>query len=272
MEKQEFSEKVYYDKKGNGNQSGKPKFYYQSKQNRDNDKPTHFINLPILETQFIDKYSIFKKDVVSNYYENDEYYAQLPQKEGKLHFTVCVLTLESDEEVERTEATLVKLFKDDTFKSQLKDLSLILNPSTFKSMQNKLDRCRVIYLDVVEDEGKRSIQKIIHRIIDSLVQAQILYDEALEKSHITFNKSKGIYESVLHLTLFNVLFMNKYEKKTGSYISKNIPEAQPLLDYLNKDKTGLFNAKISLGELHFSIMREDKITEKYILVESFPLS
>ena len=68
------------------------------------------------------------------------------------------------------------------------------------------------------------------------------------------------------MTIMNVLFLNKILKKQKKKEIRNF-NAEEVLSYLN-NKT---MPQASIEKIHFSRMREDKLTEKYEMIFSYSL-
>ena len=240
--------------------------YYNS--NYENSSPTHFINFPINDNKFIESYNRMI-ELIKN--ENQTEGSLFPkinpyilQKEGKLHFTICVLTLNSEEDVLFVKETLSNLFKTPTFDDLLK-----FKFESFQPMSNH-KKNRVIYGDIGNDGDVVRLKELISFIISTLVDNEIMDQNSLSRSHFTYNKNKKLYESKIHCTIMNTLFLNKWEKKNKIELTNSIPYNNEVLDYLNKTYLDILS-EIKIDSMNFSEMREDHKTNKYIVVKEYKL-
>jgi hypothetical protein len=187
------------------------------------------------------------------------------QKPTKLHITVCVLYLFNEEEIKNCQEALNELFTQDKELIESIQKGLSLKVKEFKSMQENLFKTRVIYADIEED---KSIRLLIHLIIEKLVSKGVLNKESLTKSHIEYDEETKVYRNKIHCTLLNVLFLNKIEKKQGKQETRSIVNAEDVLKFMNQNLLKLL-PEVKMNNVHFSIMREDRETEKYILLRDY---
>jgi hypothetical protein len=176
--------------------------------------------------------------------------------------TVSVLELEEDEtKIEKVNKILENL------NPQFQEIAqgkLIFNFEKFQAIGQQTDS-RVIFASMKKDENFEKIQEIIHLIIDALVTNKILNQEQLNNNHIKLINGK--YSTLIHLTLLNVTFLNKILKKNGE---KEIfkTDLTSILNFMNK------NCQLNdceLKEINFSKMREDPITQKYTMLNSYSI-
>jgi hypothetical protein len=243
------------------------------KQNHKNNKPkkqenknlTHFINIPILDSDFIDAYKKFTEEILLSHEKCNilDFYPELLQKSGKLHMTICVLDLGQDKE----KIDLVhKLMSDISGQiSHIANGSLNYNFETYDSMGSQ-NSARVIYAKMIEDQHFHKLSEIIHLIIKTLVENNILDKKKLSDTHIQYDHKDEKYKIKLHMTLMNVLFLNKILKKNNQKQKYNI-NATDILKYMKERILPPAN----LDFIHFSRMREDKVTEKYELMYSYKI-
>ena len=123
---------------------------------------------------------------------------------------------------------------------------------------------RVVYGKMKEDESYYKLTKVIHLIIKTLVDAGFIDKDKLADNHIEF--INGQYSITLHLTLLNVTFWNKILKKQKKKPKKNF-DATEIMSTIS----GFQLPPCKLDKFNFCVMREDKKTEKYELVQSFEL-
>lgn len=177
--------------------------------------------------------------------------------------TVCVLDLGQDiEKIDLVHKLLSELSSEI---SNIAKGSLNFNFESYDTMGSQ-NSARVIYAKMIEDENFSKLSEIIHLIIKTLVENNILDKNKLSDLHIKYDNKDDKYRIKLHMTLLNVLFLNKVLKKNHQKPIYNI-NASDILGYM-KERI-LPSAKIS--EIHFSRMREDKITEKYELMHSYKI-
>jgi hypothetical protein len=137
--------------------------------NWESNKKTHFINIPIEDSYFIEAYNKFCQNIKSANLK--DFYPEMLQKPGKLHMTVCVLDLGEDElKITKVHNLL------DNLNIQIKEIAqgeLKFNFEKFDSMGAK-ETTRVIFAKMKEDENCRKLSDIIHLIIKTLVDNQII--------------------------------------------------------------------------------------------------
>jgi hypothetical protein len=218
---------------------------------------SHFINIPIEDSGFIESYSKLCSEIKEAGLNN--FYPELLQKPGKIHMTLCVLDLGEDEEkIKRVHNAL------ENITPKIKEIAnqkVLFNFDKFESMGAQ-ESSRVIYAKMAEDENFAKLEEIIHIIIDALVKEKILMKHKLGDSHV--NIENGKYKIKLHMTLFNVLFLNKVLKKRGEKEVKSI-DAKDILTYL-ADKP---LPASSIEQINFSKMRENPETQQYELLYSY---
>ena len=129
---------------------------------------------------------------------------------------------------------------------------------TFDSFKS----ARVIYGKMLEDGDFIKMEKIIDLIIKSLISEGILYESELKDLHVTKAGSNDnpFYKIQMHLTLLNVLKKQK-KKPIKTFDATKIEECirdEKLVD-------------CPLKKIDFCVLREDKNTGKYEVVQSFDL-
>jgi hypothetical protein len=224
-------------------------------------KKSHFINIPIEDEFFISEYTNLMDEIKNRTLK--DFYPELLQKSGKLHMTICVLELGDDEEKIQKVHKLLKDLNPEIIKIAKGKVNF--NLENFDTM-GPLTQARVIYAKMVEDDHFSKISEIIHIIIKTLVDNDILEKEKLSESHIELDEETNKYKIKLHMTLLNVLFLNKILKKRRMKQVYNI-DASEIMEYMNSKS--LPTAEIT--SIHFSRMREDKQTEKYEMLYSYKI-
>jgi len=185
----------------------------KNKFNPNSKKPpekTHFINIPILDESFISEYKKFC-DFIQTQKELKDFHPGLLQKPGKLHFTICVLSLGEDQaQIDKVHKILADMRSE--FQTQSEG-SLKFNFDGYSTMGSATD-CRVVYSKIKEDDYNfEKLSEIINMIIKRFVEEGVLSKKDLSKSHINYNWKKDFYSIKVHMTLLNVLFLNKILKK-----------------------------------------------------------
>ncbi len=254
-----YNNKNYKWDKNNNNNNNK---YNNNNYNKwDTTKKSHFINIPIEDTTFLQNYSILCEELKSTTLK--DFHCELLQKPGKIHMTVCVLDLGEDQDkISKVHNILQEINPTIT---NIADGIINFNFHKFESM-NEIESTRVIYASMVIDEYFEKLSEIIHCIIKALVDENIIERSSLKDSHINYDKKTQRYKIKLHMTLLNVLFLNKILKKERKGIVKSIDSAE-ILEFMNERK--LPSSQIT--QVNFSRMREDKKIGKYELLYSYPL-
>lgn len=246
---------------GNGNNN--PNNYNNNCKNNNNkwNKPnkTHFINIPIEDEAFIEAFSNFRNEI--NCRNLSDFHPELVQKSGKLHMTVAVLTLE-DEAIAKVHKIMTELNEEI---KKISEGKIMFNFDKYEAMGDQKS-ARVVYAKMVEDSNYDKLTQIIHLIINALVENEIIDKNKLEDDHIRFDPKINKYTIKLHMTILNVMFLNKILKKQGQDPWRNF-NATHILNYMKTQ--ALPSAEIT--QIHFNIMRENKETEKYELLYPYYL-
>ena len=108
-------------------------------------KLTHFLNFPILDKTFIDSFYKFIEEVKAiNYWVDDSYHiSEILQFSTNLHFTLCVLNLESQDQINMIDKLLYKLQPKIT--ELIQNKNLILSPDKFDNF-GSANKAKVIFL------------------------------------------------------------------------------------------------------------------------------
>ena len=112
------------------------------------------------------------------------------------------------------------------------------------------------------------MEKIIDLIVKKLLQERIIDKKELQTLHVSNSGSKDdpFYKIEMHLTLMNTTFLNKVLKKQKKKPIKNFDATK-----INECISGEKLADCPLKKIYFCVLREDKSTGKYEVVESFDL-
>lgn len=231
----------------------------ESKQNKNTFQVNHFLMIPFEASDFVTEYTKFCDELIAK--DPDGFDKELLQKPGKLHMTVTILSLNMDEIKVKQIALLLESIQEEI--KQLSESSINFSFEKFETMGPK-NQARVVYGKMKEDESYYKLTKVIHLIIKTLVDAGFIDKDKLADNHIEF--INGQYSITLHLTLLNVTFWNKILKKQKKKPKKNF-DATEIMSTIS----GFQLPPCKLDKFNFCVMREDKKTEKYELVQSFEL-
>ena len=231
----------------------------ESKQNKNTFQVNHFLMIPFEASDFVTEYTKFCDELIAK--DPDGFDKELLQKPGKLHMTVTILSLNMDETKVKQVALLLESIQEEI--KQLSESSINFSFEKFETMGPK-NQARVVYGKMKEDESYYKLTKVIHLIIKTLVDAGFIDKDKLADNHIEF--INGQYSITLHLTLLNVTFWNKILKKQKKKPKKNF-DATEIMSTIS----GFQLPPCKLDKFNFCVMREDKKTEKYELVQSFEL-
>ena len=224
-------------------------------------KKSHFIMIPVEDQAFSEAYRELVNNIKASSLSNISPY--LFQKDGKLHLTVCTLNIGEDK------------WKIDKYTKFLSEISGEINKISKGGVTFNFDKystlgegqnTRVVYVKMKEDQEYSKLSDTINFIITSLVAKNLLNEEEITQNFIVYDSSTNRYSINLHLTILNILFLNKIIKKSKGKPLKSFDSTQ-LLKYL-ENKT-LPSAKITY--YNFCRMREDKKTEKYEVINSYNL-
>ena len=231
----------------------------ESKQNKNTFQVNHFLMIPFEASDFVTEYTKFCDELIAK--DPDGFDKELLQKPGKLHMTITILSLNMDEIKVKQVALLLESIQEEI--KQLSESSINFSFEKFETMEPK-NQARVVYGKMKEDESYYKLTKVIHLIIKTLVDAGFIDKDKLADNHIEF--INGQYSITLHLTLLNVTFWNKILKKQKKKPKKNF-DATEIMSTIS----GFQLPPCKLDKFNFCVMREDKKTEKYELVQSFEL-
>ena len=231
----------------------------ESKQNKNTFQVNHFLMIPFEASDFVTEYTKFCDELIAK--DPDGFDKELLQKPGKLHMTVTILSLNMDEIKVKQVALLLESIQEEI--KQLSESSINFSFEKFETMGPK-NQARVVYGKMKEDESYYKLTKVIHLIIKTLVDAGFIDKDKLADNHIEF--INGQYSITLHLTLLNVTLWNKILKKQKKKPKKNF-DATEIMSTIS----GFQLPPCKLDKFNFCVMREDKKTEKYELVQSFEL-
>lgn len=216
----------------------------------------HFIMIPFEDESFIESYkklcTFLKENIPEGFDE------RLLQKPTKLHFSVIILNLNEDPSLVEKVKTILRNLQPSL--QGMANSKIMFEFEKFNYLGNEETKARVVYAEMLKNESMNLLNNVIDTIIRQLIIEGIINQNELQKYHIT--NSKGIFSILLHLTLLNITFLNKVIKQ-----NKKSFDAQATL--ANIKQMGL--ASCPLKKINFCVMREDKATEKYELIESYDI-
>ena len=221
--------------------------------------PRHFIMIPFEDENFIKDYKNLCD--LLEVEKPKEYDFELLQKPGKLHTSVIVLDLKDDpNEVSKIENILDKIHPQ---MKKFAEGGITFNFDTY-DVFDSMDKTRVVFAKMKEDESYRKIELIVDLIIKTLIKEGVISRNDIDSYHISFENN--LYKIVLHLTLLNTMFLNKILKKK---------KKKPIKSFDSHDILGVMYEKqltsCPLNKINFCVMREDKSIGKYELVKSYDL-
>lgn len=224
----------------------------------------HFIMIPFEDENFIASYEDLCSKLKSENPEN--FNPELLQKASKLHISCLIFDLKEDPIKVNKVCEIMKELQD-----EIKNLSE--GGITYKfggyGVFDSYQKARVIYSKMEEDSSYTKMEKIIDLIIKKLIKEGIIDENNLNDLHVvkTGSNEDPFYKIEMHLTLLNTTFLNKVLKKQKKKPIKNFDATK-----INECISGEKLADCPLKKIDFCVLREDKNTGKYEVVESFDLA
>ena len=223
----------------------------------------HFLMIPFEDENFIQSYEDLCSKLKSENPENFD--VELLQKPAKLHISALIIDLKEDPQKISKVREIMKGIQE-----EIKNISE--GSITYKfGGYDYFDSCqkaRVIFGKMLEDDDFIKMEKIIDLIIRNLIAEGLLYESELNDLHVTKAGSKDnpFYKIQMHLTLLNTTFLNKVLKKQKKKPIKTF-DATKIDECIRDEKL----ADCPLKRIDFCVLREDKNTGKYEVVESFDI-
>ena len=223
----------------------------------------HFIMIPFEDENFIASYEELCAKLKSENPENFD--PELLQKPSKLHISALIFDLKEDPVKVNKVCQIMKDLQDEI-------KSLAEGNITYKfggyGVFDSYEKARVVYSKMEEDASYIKMEKIIDLIVKKLLQERIIDKKELQTLHVSNSGSKDdpFYKIEMHLTLMNTTFLNKVLKKQKKKPFKNFDATK-----INECISGEKLADCPLKKIDFCVLREDKSTGKYEVVESFDL-
>ena len=223
----------------------------------------HFIMIPFEDPNFIESYNNFCGTLQS--YSPKGFDEDLLQKPSKLHISALIFDLHEDQNKISKVCTIMKEIQGEIKKLSNGQLTYKFGGyGAFDSFKN----ARVVYGKMVEDDSYSKFEQIIDLVIKKLLEGGIIHESELNDLHVTKagSDSNPFYKIEMHLTLLNATFLNKVLKKKNKKPIKNFDATQ-----INDCIQGIKLADCPLKKIDFCVLREDKSTGKYELIQSFDL-
>jgi hypothetical protein len=215
--------------------------------------------IPFEEENFLTDYKELCKKLISQNPKN--FNEGLLQKPTKLHCSVIQLELNEDQDLINKVILVLDNIQDEIKK--ISEGNLTFNFEKFDVMDS-IEKTRVVYAKMYEDENFKKLNNIIDLIIRSLIKEGVINGDKSSLNKFYINYDNDFYSIKLHLTLLNTTFLNKILKKEKKKIVKNFDSTQ-IMNFFNGEKL----CSCKLNKIDFCVMREDKTIEKYELVKSY---
>ena len=223
----------------------------------------HFIMIPFEDSKFLEDYDNFCNTLKS--YNPPNFDEDLLQKISKLHISVLIFDLHEDQNKINKVCTILKGIQDEIKKLSEGDITYKFGGyGAFDSFK----AARVIYSKMEEDNSYFKLEKIIHLVIKNLIKEGVISESELKDLHVTKEGSDSdpFYKIEMHLTLLNATFLNKVLKKKKKKPIKTFDATK-----INDCIQGIKLCDCPLKKIDFCVLREDKSTGKYELIQSFDL-
>ena len=223
----------------------------------------HFIMIPFEDQNFIESYEELCSTLKS--VNPDNFNVELLQKPSKLHISCLIFDLKEDTIKVNKVCEIMKGIQDDIKNFAEGDIVYKFGGyGVFDSFQN----ARVIYSKMEKDNNYTKMEKIIDLVIKKLIEGGIIDENQLNDLHVikTGNNEHPFYKIEMHLTLLNATFLNKVLKKQKKKPIKTFNATQ-----INECIMNIKLADCPLKKIDFCVLREDKSTGKYEVVQSFDL-
>ena len=219
--------------------------------------------IPFEDENFIQSYEDLCSKLKSENPQNFD--PELLQKPAKLHISALIIDLNEDPQKIEKVCQIMKGIQEEIKKISGGKITYKFGGyGYFDSYQ----KARVVFGKMLEDDDYIKMEKIIDLIIKNLIAEGILYENELNDLHVTKAGSTDnpVYKIQMHLTLLNATFLNKVLKKQKKKPIKTF-DATKIDECIRDEKL----ADCPLKKIDFCVLREDKNTGKYEVVESFDL-
>ena len=220
--------------------------------------------IPFEDNNFIESYEeLCSKLKTENPYNFDP---ELLQKPSKLHISALIFDLKEDPDKVNKVCEIMKELQDDI--KNIAEGDIVYKFGGF-GVFDSFEKARVFYSKMENDNSYSKMEKIIDLIIKKLLKEGIIYDNQLNDLHVvkTGSNDNPFYKIEMHLTLMNTTFLNKVLKKKKKKCIKNFDATQ-----INECIKDFKLVDCPLKKIDFCVLREDKTTGKYEVVQSFDLA
>lgn len=223
----------------------------------------HFIMIPFTDSKFLEEYDKFCQKLNSE--SPSDFYEGLLQKPSKLHMSVLIMDLQNDESKISEICNIMKELQEEIKK--LSEGKIIYSFDGYEAFDS-FRKARVMFAKMKEDENKYKLNQIIDLIIKKLLERGIISKNDFNELHIDQEgpDSNPFYKIQLHLTLLNTTFLNKILKKSHKPPVKNLDATN-----IHRCVQGIKFPDCPLNKIDFCVLREDKHTGKYEVIQSFDL-
>lgn len=223
----------------------------------------HFIMIPFEDAHFLEEYNNLCNTLKS--YGPKNFDENLLQKPSKLHISVLIFELKNDQQKINKVCTILKEIQNEI--KAISEGNIQYKFGGYGAFDS-FEEARVVYSKMEEDNSFNKLEKIIDLVIKNLLKEKIIDESELNGLHVTKegNDSNPFYKIEMHLTLLNATFLNKILKKKNKKTIKNF-DAREINDYMQNIKL----PNCPLKKIDFCVLREDKNTGKYELIQSFDL-
>ena len=223
----------------------------------------HFIMIPFEDSNFLESYKNFCETLKS--YNPSNFDEELLQKPSKLHISVLIFDLKEDQQKINKVCTILKEIQEEI--KSISNGEITYKFSGYGAFDS-FKYARAVYGKMVEDNSYCKLEQIIDLVIKRLLKEGIIYESELKNLHVTKegNDSNPFYKIEMHLTLLNATFLNKVFKKKKKKPIKNFDATK-----INNCIQGIKLSDCPLKKIDFCVLREDKSSGKYELIQSFDL-
>ena len=223
----------------------------------------HFIMIPFEDSNFLESYKNFCETLKS--YNPSNFDEELLQKPSKLHISVLIFDLKEDQQKINKVCTILKEIQEEI--KSISNGEITYKFSGYGAFDS-FKYARAVYGKMVEDNSYCKLEQIIDLVIKRLLKEGIIYESELKNLHVTKegNDSNPFYKIEMHLTLLNATFLNKVLKKQKKKPIKNFDATQ-----INNCIQGIKLSDCPLKKIDFCVLREDKSSGKYELIQSVDL-
>ncbi|CAD7958554.1 unnamed protein product [Amoebophrya sp. A25] len=203
------------------------------------------------------------------------------QKPEKLHFTLIMLKLHTEEQIQKVKQICVELSQDADFLQYCQGFRMRLRGLHY--MNDDPRQVNVLYTEDIREETRNAVNRIAGVLFDALVRADVVTRDYLMQQRLL--SSAGDPEIKIHCTLVNTKFYAQYMERKGEWSAEKALEdqeqgrylnAKPLLDAFagttstatgggssTELQTGFDFGEVDVREIHFSNLLETNRENRY---------